>query len=397
MQVEGTESRGNIQFIRSNESQIALTLGLVLHHLPFEVRSTIQKSIEFAVQETNLRFAGLFACDRSVSKQALTALLHSDADFSRCHQTMDTLGVRAAAYIQEYPGKLACMVGPASILNDLDQSNIVVELVKKLVDIGWEWSVELVQVLLESDAPYSRSALKMGGFNKISNLIQMQLDQPFPFLVEANEPEFRLGDEPLQWRRYQEADRMLWLDWLDQTYRETRDCPELNGIRSTQSSMDGYLAASRLPGTLKAENEPMEPKIAQEAQAKPATKGMDQRGELEGAENSISRELPHWWGGFVEVDRKPALVAAYLLSPTVPGVYELTYMGVAPAARQKKLGQSLLRRAIKNVQQLGGDRLWLAVDERNSVARTLYEQFGFQEIRRLEAWIAVPPGKSLAE
>ncbi len=195
------------------------------------------------------------------------------------------------------------MVGPASILNDLDQSNIVEELVKKMIDIGWEWSVELVQVLLESDAPYSRSALKRGGFQKISNLIQMQLDQPFPSLVEANEPEVCLGDEPLQWRQYQEADRTLWLDWLDQTYKETKDCPELNGIRSTQSSMDGYLAASRLPGNLEAESEPNGPRIAQQAQSRLGATGRDPQ-RIDGSEDSVSRGGPHWWGGFVKVDRK---------------------------------------------------------------------------------------------
>jgi ribosomal protein S18 acetylase RimI-like enzyme len=397
MEVEGTESGANILFVRSNESQIGVSVGIVLHHLSPEIRSTIQESIQFAVEQSKLRFEALWAVDAMFSEQALEALALSDRHPAPRTKSLDTVGLRAAGYLQEYPGRLACLVGPASKLSDMDQSNIAVELVKKLVDIGWEWSVELVQVLLEPDAPYSRFALKNGGFHKLANLIQMQLDQPFPLHAELGMSANRLGDGLIQWRQYQESDRAYWVEWLDQTYRYTRDCPELNGLRSTQSSLDGYFAASRLPRAFESQRDNVGLMAEQICDIEAASKVGRSRKESAGAVVFDADSSPHWWGGFVTANGKQSLIAGYLLNPTVPRVYELAYMGVIPSARGNKLGRNLLSGAIQTVRNLGGDRLWLAVDERNLVARSLYERFGFQEIRRLEAWIAVPPGKSLSE
>jgi ribosomal protein S18 acetylase RimI-like enzyme len=371
MHGEGSESTGNIQFIQSDSSQIELVVASVLRHLPAEYQATICESIENSVQRSNLRFAGFRVLTASATEKYPDLSLNSNPEKPADSQPRSGYDDFASAYLQEYPGKLACLVGPASNLGALNRSDITAELVQKLVEIGWSWSVELVQILFESDAPFSRFAVQKAGFYKVANLIQMQVDLPISCLTDSPTSRFS-HRESMDWKRYDEKDRSLWIEWLDQTFSETKDCPELNGLRSTESSLEGYLAASRLPA-----------RVGQTSGVGPSQEPHDE-------------PAPNWWGGFLNVDGKNSLVAGYLLNPTAWGVWELTYMGVIPSARGRKLGQEVLHRAVETAQKLNAHRLWLAVDERNTAARKLYKQIGFEEARQLEAWIAVPPGKSLA-
>ena len=56
---------------------------------------------------------------------------------------------------------------------------------------------------------------------------------------------------------------------------------------------------------------------------------------------------------------------------------ELVYMGITPQARGKGYGAELLTQAVLRADLLGAARLVLAVDERNTYARRVYEQRGF--------------------
>ncbi len=376
MQVESSESRGNIQFIQSDSNQIGGIVDIVLRHLSAESRAAISESIENAIQQSNLRFVGLRSTAEPPSNIQADFSVSSTGEIPTDSWTGQGSAGFAAAFLQEYPGKLACLVGPTSLLGVSDQSDLAVDLVRTLVEIGWSWSVELVQVLFESDSPFSRFVVQKAGFRKVAKLIQMQLDWPSSSHFGSDSlPSASLkkdATESMDWRRYNENDRSLWIDWLDETYRETKDCPELNGLRSTESSLEGYLAASYLPVG-----------IGRTSRTGPRRESHDEL-------------VPNWWGGFLNVGGKRSLIAGYLLNPTALGVWELTYMGVTPSARGRNFGQETLQRAVQSACELEAERLWLAVDERNTVARTLYERFGFAEARRLEAWIAAPPGKTLA-
>jgi GNAT superfamily N-acetyltransferase len=73
-------------------------------------------------------------------------------------------------------------------------------------------------------------------------------------------------------------------------------------------------------------------------------------------------------------------------------------MGVAPAYRRSGLGARTLTAAIQAVAAEGVESVWLEVLEDNVAALALYEQLGFQRVRRLQVWSLSPgPGRDPAE
>jgi ribosomal protein S18 acetylase RimI-like enzyme len=141
---------------------------------------------------------------------------------------------------------------------------------------------------------------------------------------------------------------------MDATYEQTADCPELNGLRTTSKTLEGYLASA---GTAK-----------------------------------VGNPAPEWWGGFEAEPGsgvsggRPKIAAAFMLGDSGGRFWELSYMGVAPSHRGRRLGNETLYRALTRAQELNARRLTLAVDCRNTYAMRLYREYGFQRIRQLEAW-----------
>ncbi|WP_346795876.1 GNAT family N-acetyltransferase [Halomonas sp. Bachu 37] len=71
------------------------------------------------------------------------------------------------------------------------------------------------------------------------------------------------------------------------------------------------------------------------------------------------------------------------------GNWELMYMGLVPAWRGRGLGRQVVNEALRRAAKAGVDEVLLAVDERNTPARQLYEQAGFkvQASCVVHAWI----------
>jgi ribosomal protein S18 acetylase RimI-like enzyme len=233
-----------------------------------------------------------------------------------------------------------------------------------LLRTAWEWKVELVQAILEIQAPYPRLALLESGMQKLTNLFQMCLEP----VREAQLPkQEKLSGEAVaggSWTSFRSVDRTRWIAWLERTYQQSADCPELNGVRSAEATLEGYLATSRYP-----EATPSERSIAQPIGAAPD-------------------ERPAWQALIVDPNAPEEIAAGFLLAQTADRVWELAYMGVDPRYRGRGFGKKLLQRAIATVAAQGGQRLWLAVDVRNHFAIRLYQQHGFFIFRELEAWFA---------
>lgn len=70
--------------------------------------------------------------------------------------------------------------------------------------------------------------------------------------------------------------------------------------------------------------------------------------------------------------------------------WELMYMGLVPAWRGRGLGQQVVNEAIRQAGAAGMEAVILAVDERNTPARGLYESAGFRLHARcaVHAWLA---------
>jgi ribosomal protein S18 acetylase RimI-like enzyme len=58
----------------------------------------------------------------------------------------------------------------------------------------------------------------------------------------------------------------------------------------------------------------------------------------------------------------------------------LVYLGLAPAARGRKLGEVMMRQALAATSQCKQAKLCLAVDARNAPALKLYYRHGMQRI-----------------
>lgn len=119
---------------------------------------------------------------------------------------------------------------------------------------------------------------------------------------------------------------------LEASYADTLDCPELCGLRETRDVIESHRATGVF-----------DPKL--------------------------------WW--LVFADEQPMGCVLLNRCPDHQAI-ELVYMGLGPALRGRRLGAALLGAAIADVSAEAADSISCAVDERNTPARKLYAQLGFQ-------------------
>jgi ribosomal protein S18 acetylase RimI-like enzyme len=127
------------------------------------------------------------------------------------------------------------------------------------------------------------------------------------------------------------ANERLFRETLALTYEDTLDCPELNGRRTIEEIVEGH----RHQGI-------------------------------------HCPEL--WWLAFVGDEP----VGVVILSELVGGDgWDLSYLGVVPAARRLGIGRALAVRALHEAHRARQPQLILAVDVRNGPALQLYRKIGF--------------------
>ncbi len=343
-----------VEIVESGVDQLRNTLPRVLRHIDPSSIDSIADSIVDSIETRGMRFAAAEAflvrsSDRSLRLEDLSN---------------DAKQLLASAYLLEYPGKLASLVGPwvDSGRGATNGSAAAAKVLSVLIDRALFWGVEMVQAVIDDDSPFATDALNKAGLTKLSTLHQMAIDLPVSNVLRAKASKASAwGNDrvssagvPLRWERYSSVDESVWIDWMDATYEQTADCPELNGLRTTAKTLEGYLASS---GTKYA-----------------------------------CLNNPEWWGVFdgegssTEQGGRNKIISAFMLSDSGGGFWELSYMGVAPAYRGRGLGNETLCRALFQAQELRARRLTLAVDCRNSFAIRLYRECGFQQIRQLDAW-----------
>jgi len=326
---------------------------------------------------------------------------------------MDETGnMIAAAYLSEYPGRLGVLMGPwvapdikasVSTLSDayevelLDDSGV--QVVKLLLQVATHWGVELVQTLSHRDLSNSyakpaimdTTAFEQQGLREMRIVASgmQRLTLLSHLVLKLDESNRNLCGEILNkfeadasnWRRFRQQDLCLWLNWLDGTYIDTMDCPELNGIRSTAMTLEGYWSMTGAPH-----------EHSQTVEGKLASFDSDSEFVTSAAANKeLYKELNiEWWGLCTSAESKE-FMAGVMLSQTSLGQWELTYMGVHHKYRGKGLGRLCLAKAILRCKELGGVGLSLAVDVRNKDCMKLYSSFGFKQVSEIEAWIFAPP------
>lgn len=97
------------------------------------------------------------------------------------------------------------------------------------------------------------------------------------------------------------------------------------------------------------------------------------------SEASISSELENPISLWL-VAEADGVVQGYIGSQSAPPDCDIMNLAVAPDARRRQLGRTLLRSLIDELHRRGTERLFLEVRASNVPARALYASFGFEQV-----------------
>lgn len=223
---------------------------------------------------------------------------------------------RTAMFFASHP-RVAGDVGPVSRLIEHACGQLA----------GWE--VHLAQSLLEPGEKLERQAFTDAGFTVLAVL--SYLERALSRMNPSIPPEWPAG---VRVEAYREDRREMLMELLEASYEQTLDCPGLYGLRRTDDILAGHRATGQFD--------------------------------------------PALWT-LLFVDDRPA--GAMLLNPfPAHRTVELVYLGLAPFARGRRLGQQLLRYGLDLLKKRRERTLTLAVDERNTPALALYESEGMRPI-----------------
>jgi len=242
-------------------------------------------------------------------------------------------GETALLLVLVLPGNTAIVMFPAPGDSDIrreDQQQLLASSVEQLAHRRLHYA----QALIEPEAADKHTLLQATGFRYLTQLIYLQR--------EASAVGLDLADaERASWLAYDARHHEDFARVLVQTYEDSRDCPELTGLRPIDAVIASHKAAGQFD--------------------------------------------PGLW----EVACIDGEHAGCILLSTLPSgrLLEVVYMGVVPAWRGRGVGKLLLGRAVEHCRAAGASQLTAVVDRRNTPARPLYARFGFKATARREAYV----------
>jgi ribosomal protein S18 acetylase RimI-like enzyme len=194
-------------------------------------------------------------------------------------------------------------------------------------------------LLAPAEAPLA-PPLERHGFAHVTSLWYMRHDLKLPYtLVRA--------PERLVYRPYREGDADVFHRTLLRSYEDTLDCPEVNGVRTLEETLQGHR----------------------------------EQGEYD----------PGRWWLALDGDRP---VGVLLLSAVPEGeAWDVAYVGVVPEARRHSWGREMMHKALRAAHASDATHLTLSVDARNRPAWKLYLDLGFEAYDCREVYLAIwcPP------
>lgn len=149
------------------------------------------------------------------------------------------------------------------------------------------------------------------------------------------------GNLGIRLHTYAAENDALFRQTLAATYEVTLDCPELNGVRTIDEIIEGHKAQGAF-------------------------------------------DPSRWW--LATREERPVGVAMITRMPDTCA-WDISYVGVIPSARGAGVGRALVARAIRQAELLEMQQLTVAVDVRNTPARQLYEQLGFEHAASREVFL----------
>jgi mycothiol synthase len=190
-----------------------------------------------------------------------------------------------------------------------------------------ERRIGVTQMIASPSDGFAAAEMASRGFERLADLVYMFAE------VDCASAQALQSSQSLQFESDAGSDPPRLAAVIEQTYLGTRDCPALDGVRSIGDVIAGY-----------------------------RTQG-DYR--------------PQHWYLVTEGGRD---VGVLLLAEHAGAAsWELIYMGVVPAARGRQFGEAIVRFASETVRRAGGERIVLAVDAENALARRMYQRSGYHE------------------
>ncbi|HVS34268.1 MAG TPA: GNAT family N-acetyltransferase [Gemmataceae bacterium] len=290
------------------------------------------------LEELPAAFALLFqrfeSRDREVrSAAALDLVRRGELDSQGLFVLRRRSGLRAAVLAVALPGA-AALVWPPQCVPSVDAASAEDALLHRAAAWLRGRKVKVAQALLAPEEVRSAAALSRNGFPNVTQLCFLRHDL---HVLPRRGPQ-----TALQWRLYDPAHPCAFHETLSKTYEHTLDCPELNGVRSVEE----VVAAHRGDGRLH----------------------------------------PGPWH-LALADGEP--VGVLLLASAETGEWEVSYVGVVPAARRRGFGRELTAHALHQAKAADASSLSLAVDARNRPAQQMYRGLGFEWVERREVFLAV--------
>ncbi|MBN2476751.1 MAG: GNAT family N-acetyltransferase [Pirellulales bacterium] len=238
-----------------------------------------------------------------------------------------------AVLAQLQPGRTATVWVPRVVPDE------AATIARQLLDAAADWlanhRVCVAQVHLPSERHADDGLLRAGGFDRLTDLLYLACaEDQFPS---------HLPTSPLQFEAYSVANHQRLARMVEATYEQTRDCPELDGVRETEDVLAGYRAT----------------------------------GQFDPARWLIARHADEDVGCLLLADHAEH------------DNWELVYMGVAAAHRGHGWGLDIARHAQWLTRQAGRRRLVLAVDAENEPATRMYAAVGFRAWERRGVYLKV--------
>lgn len=192
----------------------------------------------------------------------------------------------------------------------------------------------LAQVLLDPLDTLAVQRFNSLGFKRMAELHYLHM----PVRRRAPVPVLPRGFE---WTVYSPATHAVFASTITESYRESLDCPGLNGLRDIEDVIAGHKASGEFDPSL-----------------------WFILSETVGGENA---------------GRVPRAVLVLSRLPRTDAV-ELVYLGLTPAARGRGIASLVLRHALGTVARIERAMLTLAVDSGNAPALKLYYRQGMQHV-----------------
>jgi mycothiol synthase len=257
---------------------------------------------------------------------------------------LQSAGVFVASAGRQLLGAIVCLpvpgasglVWPPQVLPGPQQRAVEDQLVQRSSDFLRQRGAKLGQALLRADEAELAAPLVRNGYAHVTCLwyLSHRLELTAATLSAADHLEFQ---------PYQPADPGEFHATLLASYEGTRDCPEVNGVRTLDEILEGHRAQGAYdPG--------------------------------------------RWW-----LAREGGRAVGVLLCTVVPelGGWDLSYVGVRPEARRRGLGRQLVAKALVEARAADALQLNLTVDARNQPAWNLYRRLGFEPFDQRDVYLAL--------